>query len=58
MHGLLEKERDYRIIENRDIIAEEKMLNDVDKIICVSIKYKNLIKQLYPKKIFNMFLMD
>lgn len=50
MHGLLEKERDYRIIENRDIIAEEKMLNDVDKIICVSIKYKNLIKQLYPKK--------
>ena len=24
MHGLLEKERDYRIIENRDINTEEK----------------------------------
>ncbi len=50
MHGLLEKEKEFRVIDNRDILVEEKMLNDVDKIICVSIKYKNLIKTYYSKK--------
>lgn len=50
MHGFLGKEKEYRIIDNMNIDAEKKILNNVDKIICVSIKYKNLITNYYPKK--------
>ena len=49
MHGYLKEEQKYREISNKDILIEDEILNNVNKIICVSKKYNDILKTINPK---------
>lgn len=49
MHGSLKEDEKDRHVTNKDILMENKILNSVNKIICVSKKYKEQLKKINPK---------
>ena len=49
MHGSLKEDEKDRNVTNKDILMENKILNSVNKIICVSKKYKEQLKKINPK---------